>query len=58
MSLGIQVEDDEFAIIVNKNTSLPTEKKQIFTTVFDYQEAIKCRVFQILGRRYYCLIII
>ena len=46
MSLGIEVEEDEFAIIVNKNTSLPTEKKQIFTTVFDYQEAIKCRVFQ------------
>ena len=46
LSLGIEVEGDEFAIIVNKNTSLPTEKKQNFTTVSDFQEAIKFLVFQ------------
>tara|TARA_B100000963_G_scaffold360553_1_gene391861 strand:+ start:629 stop:2551 length:1923 start_codon:yes stop_codon:yes gene_type:complete len=46
MSLGIEVEGDEYAIVVEKNTNLPTEKTQNFTTVEDYQNAIHFLVFQ------------
>ncbi len=46
LSLGIETVGDIFSIIIPKNTSLPTEKKRIYTTVEDNQPYVNFRVFQ------------
>ena len=46
LSLGIEILGDIFSIIIPKNTSLPTEKKSIYTTIEDNQPCVNFRVFQ------------
>ena len=46
ISLGIELFDGSMSILVPKNTSLPTEKKEIFSTAEDYQTSVEITVFQ------------
>ena len=46
ISLGIELFDGSMSILVPKNTSLPTEKKEIFSTAEDYQTSVEIKVFQ------------
>lgn len=45
-SLGIGIINDEFSIIIPKNSPLPIRKTGIYTTVRDNQEEIKLIVYQ------------
>ena len=46
LSLGIDVEGDIFARIIDRNTTIPTVKSDFFTTTRDNQDAINFSVFQ------------
>ena len=46
LSLGTEVIGDIFAMIIPRNTSLPTEKKSTFTTTEDNQECVNFKVLQ------------
>ena len=46
LSLGIEVEGGLFAKIIEKNTTIPTKKSQIFTTAADNQTAVTIKVAQ------------
>jgi molecular chaperone DnaK len=46
LSLGIEVEGGIFAKIIEKNTSIPTKKSQVFSTAENNQPAVTIRVFQ------------
>ncbi len=46
LSLGIEVEGGLFAKIIEKNTTIPTKKSQIFTTASDNQTAVTIKVAQ------------
>jgi len=46
LSLGIEVEGGLFAKIIERNTTIPTRKSQIFTTAADNQTAVTIKVAQ------------
>lgn len=46
VSIGIGVGKGEFRKIINKNTTLPTEKIQMFRTTRDNQTSVAIRVYQ------------
>ncbi|MDQ7010263.1 MAG: molecular chaperone DnaK [Mariprofundaceae bacterium] len=46
LSLGIEVEGGLFNRIIEKNTTIPTKKSQIYTTAADNQTAVTIKVFQ------------
>ncbi len=46
LSLGIEVEGGLFAKIIERNTTIPTKKSQIFTTAADNQTAVTIKVAQ------------
>jgi len=46
LSLGIETLGGVFTKLVERNTTIPTEKKQIFSTADDNQMAVTVRVFQ------------
>ena len=46
LNLGIEIVGDIFSIIIPKNTSLPTEKKGIYTTIEDNQPYVNLVVLQ------------
>ncbi|MGE3409304.1 MAG: molecular chaperone DnaK [Pirellulales bacterium] len=46
LSLGIETEGGLMTKLVEKNTTIPTEKKQIFSTAADNQTAVTVKVFQ------------
>jgi molecular chaperone DnaK len=45
-SLGTEIMGDEMVTLIEKNTTIPTEKTDRFTTVSDYQQAICTNVLQ------------
>ena len=45
-SLGIEVEGRRFARLIPKNTTIPTQKLQIVSTVIDNQRTVKIHVLQ------------
>ncbi|MFW6210679.1 MAG: molecular chaperone DnaK [bacterium] len=45
-SLGIKTEGGIFSKIIEKNTSIPTRKKEIYTTTKDDQSFVRIEVFQ------------
>lgn len=45
-SLGIEVEGRRFARLIAKNTTIPTEKVQMVSTVVDNQQTVKIHVLQ------------
>ncbi len=46
LSLGIETLGGVFTKLVERNTTIPTERKQIFSTAEDNQTAVTVRVFQ------------
>ena len=46
LSLGIATYGGHFARLIERNTKVPTSRKEIFTTTRDDQEAVKVRVLQ------------
>jgi molecular chaperone DnaK len=46
LSLGIETEGGVMTVLVERNTTIPTEKKEIFSTATDNQTAVTVKVFQ------------
>lgn len=46
LSLGIETEGGVMTTLVERNTTIPTEKKETFSTAADNQTAVTVRVFQ------------
>ncbi len=46
LSLGIETLGGIFTKLIDRNTTIPTKKSQIFSTASDYQNAVTIRVFQ------------
>ncbi len=46
LSLGIETEGSVMTVLIERNTTIPTEKKEIFSTAADNQTAVTVRVFQ------------
>ncbi len=46
LSLGLETQGGVFTTLVERNTTIPVEKKEIFTTAEDGQMAVTVRVFQ------------
>ncbi len=45
-SLGVGLKDDQFAPLIEKNSTYPSEEKDVFTTTRDFQEAISFPIFE------------
>ena len=46
LSLGIETKGGRFTRLIDRNTTIPTNKSQIFSTAEDNQDAVTIRVFQ------------
>ncbi len=45
-SLGLEIRDNEFFILIERNTALPISRSKLFTTTNDYQDEIEIHVLQ------------
>ncbi len=45
-SLGVGLQSDSFSVIIDRNSTYPTEAKDIFTTSRDFQEAISFPIYE------------
>jgi len=45
-SLGVGLENDQYGVIIERNSTYPTEAKDIFTTTHDFQEAISFPIYE------------
>jgi len=45
-SLGVGLQGDSFGVIIERNSTYPTEAKDIFTTTRDFQEAITFPIYE------------
>jgi molecular chaperone DnaK len=46
LSLGLETKGNVMTVLVPRNTTIPTEKKEVFTTADDNQTAVTIKVFQ------------
>jgi molecular chaperone DnaK (HSP70) len=46
MSIGIEVDDGKYAVLIEKNTIVPTKRESYFTTQEDNQEYIDVKIYQ------------
>ena len=44
LSLGLEVRGAEMSVIIKRNTQVPTKAKDNFTTMYDQQTRIHCKV--------------
>ncbi|MFS7957475.1 putative Heat shock protein 70 family [Helianthus anomalus] len=52
LSLGVECENDVMAVLIPRNSPIPTKKESTFFTVFDNQTRVNVRVYQ--GERSKC----
>jgi len=45
-SLGVGLQNDQYAPIIRRNSTYPTEAKDVFTTTRDFQEAISFPIYE------------
>ena len=45
-SLGVGLENDQLGVIIERNSTYPAEKRDIFTTTRDFQEAISFPIYE------------
>jgi len=45
-SLGVGLQNDQYGIIIERNSTYPTEAKDVFTTTRDFQEAISFPIYE------------
>ena len=45
-SLGVGLENDQMGVIIERNSTYPAEKRDIFTTTRDFQEAISFPIYE------------
>jgi molecular chaperone DnaK len=45
-ALGVGLENDQMGVIIDRNSTYPVEKKDIFTTTRDFQEAISFPIYE------------
>ena len=45
-SLGVGLQNDQFAALIDRNSTYPTDAKDIFTTTRDFQEAISFPIYE------------
>jgi len=45
-SLGVGLKDDQYGVIIERNSTYPTEAKDVFTTTRDFQEAISFPIYE------------
>lgn len=45
-SLGVGLQNDQFASVIDRNSTYPTEAKDIFTTTRDFQETISFPIYE------------
>jgi L1 cell adhesion molecule like protein len=46
LSLGIELDDKSFSVIIPRNTNIPCKKSDTFTTTENYQESIEIPVYE------------
>ncbi|KAI6244600.1 Iron-sulfur cluster biogenesis chaperone, mitochondrial [Erysiphe necator] len=46
LSLGIETLGGVFSRLINRNTTIPTKKSQVFSTAADFQTAVEIKVYQ------------
>merc|ERR1711881_410794 len=46
LSLGIETLGGGFTRLINRNTTIPTKKSQVFSTAADFQTAVEIKVYQ------------
>jgi molecular chaperone DnaK len=46
LSLGIETLGGVFTRLINRNTTIPTKKSQVFSTAADFQTAVEIKVYQ------------
>ncbi|MFP4180317.1 MAG: Hsp70 family protein, partial [Spirochaetaceae bacterium] len=51
LPLGVEIDGGEFQCVVAKNSPIPSEKTQVFTTVADNQSTVEVHVLQGIGER-------
>jgi len=45
-SLGVGLQNDQYAVLIERNSTYPTEAKDVFTTTRDFQEAISFPIYE------------
>src|SRR3712207_6907258 len=50
LSLGIETKGGVFTKLIERNTTIPSKKSEVFTTADDNQGSVEIKVYQEIGR--------